>query len=102
LRGDGARVLSAVGIGTTDPAVWTIIGQRDINGDKNADIILRASDGSIGEWLMNSNGTIMAANALGNPTTAWTIVGTGDFNGDGIGDILWRGGGTAVAIWYMN
>jgi hypothetical protein len=90
----------ALSVGATTNA-WTIIGQRDINGDKKADILFRATDGSIAEWLLNG-GSVTSASGLGNPTTAWNIVGTGDFNGDGIGDVLFRGGGTAVAIWYMN
>jgi hypothetical protein len=100
LLNSSAAIQSAIGVGSTTN-VWTIIGQRDLNGDGKADILFRANDGSIAEWLMNG-GTITSANGLGNPTTAWNVVGTGDFNADGIGDILFRGGGTAVAICYMN
>jgi uncharacterized repeat protein (TIGR03803 family) len=100
-------------------AGWTIVGTGDFNHDGISDILWRCTDvtfnppctnGTVGEWLMNSNGTVKQFAGGQLVSTGWTIVGTGDFNGDGTSDILWRctdatsvacTNGT-VAIWMMN
>ena len=35
------------------PTTWSIVGQRDFNGDGNADILWRDNSGNVGIWLMN-------------------------------------------------
>jgi len=90
-------------VATVSPSTWSIVGQRDFNGDGYADLLWRDTAGDVAIWLMNGT-TIL------NPTTsyvatvspAWSIVGTGDFNGDGKSDILWRDTAGDVAIWLMN
>ena len=34
-------------------ANWSIVGQRDFDGDGNADILWRDTSGNVGMWLMN-------------------------------------------------
>jgi hypothetical protein len=108
---DGATITSAIGVGALSPIDWTIVGTGDFNGDGHADILWRNSGGGVGRksgggvglWLMNADGTIKSATALGSlPLTDWTIVGTGDFNRDGITDILWRHSAGGVVAWLMN
>ncbi len=74
---------------------WSIVGQRDFNGDGKADLLWRDTSGNIAIWLMNGL-SILQAGGLGNMPTNWSVAGTGDFNGDGKGDIS---GGTAAATW---
>jgi hypothetical protein len=98
----GAQVLQAGGFGPV-PTNWSIVGQRDFNGDGKFDWLWRdANSGTVAIWLLNG----LAAPQIGSPgawPSNWTIVGTGDFNGDGKGDILWRDSTTGtVAIWLMN
>jgi FG-GAP-like repeat len=83
------------------PANWSIVGQRDFNGDGNSDILWRDTGGDVAIWLMNGTQTPQSV-LIGNVSTAWSIVGTGDFNSDGLGDILWRDTSGDVAIWFMN
>ncbi|MBV9815493.1 MAG: VCBS repeat-containing protein, partial [Alphaproteobacteria bacterium] len=81
----------------------------DINGDGRRDIVWRFTDGTVGEWLMNADGTFQAAGLQAVPNQ-WQIAGSGDFNHDGVTDLLWRcidATGSVcpagqVAIWLMN
>ena len=66
------------------PTTWTIVGQRDFDGDGKADLLWRDTSGNTAIWFMN--GTAVASSAgVGNIPTTWSVVGTGDFNGDGKG-----------------
>jgi hypothetical protein len=94
-------ILSSAGVGSLSVADWTIVGQRDINADGNADILWRSSNGGVALWFMNGNGTISSAVGVGSLPVSWGVAGTGDFNGDGIGDILWRDNSGNVGIWFM-
>ena len=83
------------------PNSWSVVGQRDFNGDGKTDLLWRNTNGDLAIWLMN--GTQVSSGVdLGNVPTSWTVAGTGDFNGDGKGDILWRDTSGNVAIWLMN
>src|SRR5262249_9860706 len=66
----------------------TFVASGDFNGDGNADILWRDSDGTTGEWLF-SGGLIVAAPVIGALAATRTIVGVGDFNADGQSDIAW-------------
>src|SRR5579884_247794 len=95
---NGASVASAASLGNL--GTWSIVGQRDFDGDGDADL-LWANGGNLAMWLMN--GTTVASNiGLGNVGGTWAVAGTGDFNGDGKGDIFWRDGSGNTAIWLMN
>jgi hypothetical protein len=104
----GAQVLSAVDFGIIDNS-WQIVGQRDFNGDGNADLLWRNTNGDTSIWLMTSvmtpNGQqlqVLSTIHLGFVGNGWSIVGTGDFNGDGYGDILWRNANGDTSIWLMT
>ena len=94
-------------IGTVDTA-WQIAGTSslvqstgDFDGDGNADLLWRKSDGTVAMWLMN--GTTPTTQAvIGTIDTAWQIAGSGDFDGDGKADILWRKSDGTLAMWLMN
>jgi len=80
---------------------YSIIGQRDFNGDGQHDILWRDTAGNLYMWFMN--GTAMSSSAsLGNVPLTWTVYGTGDLNGDGIGDILWQDNNGNIGVWFMN
>jgi hypothetical protein len=97
----GTRGLMSGGLGPI-PTTWSIIGQRDFNGDGYCDFLWRDSSGDVAVWLMNDF-QVISTTALGNVPSNWNVYGTGDYNGDSIGDILWRDSNTGtVAIWFMN
>jgi hypothetical protein len=97
----GTAILSATGAGTVTTD-WSVVGQRDFNGDGFADILWRNTNGQVAMWFMNG-ATLIGGGSPGTVTTDWIIAGTGDFNGDGKGDILWRNTTTGqVAMWMMN
>ncbi len=72
-----------------------------------ADILLRNTNGSLGEWMMNGSqiefaepvtfqGTAVSLNS------SWTLAAIGDFNGDGKADLVWENSNGALAEWTMN
>ena len=97
---NGMSILQSYVLGST-PSNWSIVGQRDFNGDGNADVLWRDNHGNVAIWLM-SGSTITSSTVLGNVASNWSIVGTGDFNGDGNADILWRDNLGNLDIWFMN
>jgi hypothetical protein len=102
---NGGTVLnpSSAGVGSV-ATTWSIVGQRDFNGDGNADILWHDTSGNLAIWEMNGTTLLNpSATGLGAVPTAWSVAGTGDFNGDGYADILWRNTSTGdMAIWEMN
>jgi hypothetical protein len=98
---NGAQVLQFGGVGTVSTA-WSIVGQRDFDGDGKADLLWHDTSGNVGMWLMNGLQVMQATGVAANVPTAWSIVGTADFNGDGKGDILWSDTNGNVAMWLMN
>jgi hypothetical protein len=90
---DGSGIIGLPVFGSLDFNAWTIVGQRDFNGDGFYDILWRNSAGGLGIWLINANlssNPIIANPSVGTPPNDSEVVGTGDFNGDGKGDILFR------------
>jgi uncharacterized protein YbdZ (MbtH family) len=98
----GAQILSTTDLGNVSNR-RQIVGQRDFNGDGNADLLWSNTNGDSGIWLMNGAQVLRSIN-LGVVPSGWSIVGTGDFNGDGYGygDILWRNANGDTAIWLMT
>jgi hypothetical protein len=88
-------------------ADWSVAGIGDFNGDNKSDVLLRNTNGTLGEWFM-SGSTIDSAQGIsfdGAPVTlpsSWSIVGVGDFNGDGMADILLRNTNGSLGEWMMN
>jgi hypothetical protein len=73
----------------------------DFNGDHNADILWRNTNGTLDITLMNGFRLI----GLGSPGTLtpdWQVAGVGDFNGDGKTDILLRNSSGELDMWLMN
>jgi hypothetical protein len=97
---NGASVVTPGSVGNV-PTNFSIVGQRDCNGDGYADLLWRDTLGNVAIWLMNGP-QVLASVFVGNVPINWSVIGTGDFNGDGRGDILWRDNSDNVAIWLMS
>jgi hypothetical protein len=91
------------------PISWSIIGQRDFNGDGYTDLLWRDSTtGTVAIWFMNGFQVTSTA-TLGAVPSNWNVYGTGnldhgvDNGGSKPGNILWRDDNSgAVAIWFMS
>ena len=104
----GSNDVNNGSVGLRPDASWTIAGIGDFNGDGDADILWRNSNGTVSEWLMHGS-TVIDGSALSFNGTAvnvaanWKVVEIGDFNGDGTSDILWRNSGTGqLSEWLMS
>jgi hypothetical protein len=97
---NGTSIAQSSTIGNV-PTNWSIVGQRDLNGDGNTDIIWRDTSGNVGVWLMNGT-SILSTAVLGNVPSSWTVAGTIGFNTGGYGSILWRDTSGNVGVWFMN
>ena len=73
---------------------------NDFNGDKHSDVLLRNDNGSITEWLGQSNGSFSwNAAATYGLDAGWNVAATGDFNGDGKDDVLLRYTNGTIIDW---
>jgi hypothetical protein len=107
---NGATVVEAQSPGGA-PTTWTVVGQRDFDGDGKVDLLWREASGATVIWFMNGTEVIKAPQQQGGgPITwnmpgappGWRVAGTGDFNGDGMGDILWQHTSGALAVWLLD
>ncbi len=85
----------------TLPSGFSVVGQRDFDGDGKTDILWEDTSGNVSIWFLNGTQVASAAGVANVPTN-WSVAGTGDFNNDGKADILWRDTSGNVAIWLMN
>ena len=76
---------------------WSIVGQRDFNGDGKADFLWRDTTGDVAIWLMNGTTDPLSAWYVGTVPTSLVDRGTGDFNGDG--KYATFSGATLAATW---
>ncbi len=103
----GSADLTSGGVAVKPDASWSVAGIGDFNGDGNADVLWRNTNGSLSEWLM-TGATIISSNAITfngtavTPDASWHVVQIGDFNGDGQSDMLWRNDAGALSEWLMN
>jgi Ca2+-binding RTX toxin-like protein len=77
---------------------------NDFNGDGLSDVLWRSDDGTMRDWLAQSNGSFVGNVAHFNPAPSlkWHVAGVGDFNGDGRVDILWRDDDGTVHDWLAQ
>ena len=98
MNGSSVAQTSVIGnVSTT----WSVIGQRDFNGDGNADILWRDTSGNVGIWLMNGT-SILSTAVVGNMPITSSVVATGGFNDGGYGHIVWEDSQGNYTIWFMN
>jgi chitodextrinase len=73
----------------------------DFNQDRQTDVVLQHTDGSVAFWMMN--GTTIAQGIVPYVLPAgWQIVGAGDFNHDDQSDLVLQHTDRSVAFWLMN
>ena len=97
---DGSFLGNVSNVNVNPGAGWTVAATGDFNGDGKSDILWRLADGSVREWLGQSDGSFIEnSNVNFNPGPGVTIVGTGDFNGDGKDDVLVRLNDGTVREW---
>ena len=83
------------------PAGWNVAGTGDFNGDGKDDVLLRHDNGTVTEWLGQTEGRFFSNHVAANYSlpAGWHVVGTGDFNGDSRDDVLLRHENGTVTEW---
>jgi hypothetical protein len=75
----------------------------DFNGDKRSDVLLRNDNGTVTEWLGQTDGTFTwNAGSTQAVDPSWKVAGTGDFNGDNRDDVLLRNDNGTVTEWLAR
>jgi len=71
---------------------WHAIDTGDFNGDGMSDILWQNANGTVREWLGQSDGTFVGNTDHVNfiPAAGMHVVDIGDYNGDAIDDLLWQ------------
>ena len=100
-------VVTSGGAPITPDPTWSVAGISDFNGDGNADVLWRNTNGTLADWTMNgsvvtSNNVVGLSGVPVTPGPSWSVAGVGDFDGDSRSDILWRNSDGTLATWFMN
>lgn len=98
---NGTSVVGTIDFGKPSDPNMQLRYAADLNGDGNADLILRdPTTGEVQAWMVNGGtATHVSFGALG---AFWNLVGVGDFNGDGRSDLLFEGADHTIYMWEMN
>ena len=109
---DGSAIASSAtptyqGSAVSPGASWSVAGIGDFNGDGDADVLWRNTNGSLAMWLMDgstitSSATPTYEGSAVSPGASWSVAGIGDFTGDGDADILWQNTNGSLAMWLMD
>jgi ELWxxDGT repeat protein len=99
--------LTQGGVAVNPDASWSVAGIADFDGNGEADMLWRNTNGVLADWSMNGrtivwSNALTASGAVVTPDASWSIVGLGDFNGDSSADILWRNTSDELSEWQMN
>jgi hypothetical protein len=100
-QANGSFAGNGANFSTNISSNWHIAGTGDFNGDGISDILWRADDGTVTDWLGQANGSFAGngANFSTNISSDWHIASIGDFNADATDDILWRNTDGTVTEW---
>jgi len=80
---------------------WVVLALCDIDGDIDADMILRNStDGQVVAWILD-NHSLVAITSIGS-SSGLTFVAKADLNGDRRDDLVWKTGIGTVRAWLLN
>ncbi len=87
-------------------ADWSMLGQRDFNGDGKTDILWGHTNRALEIWLMDGF-QVTSKTKIGKAPADSTLVGTGalisDVNGAIVGSLLWHNNVTGrLFAWFTN
>ncbi|APV50800.1 hypothetical protein BWI17_14555 [Betaproteobacteria bacterium GR16-43] len=84
-----------------DPPITTPKPKFDFDGNRNADLLWRNTDGRQAIWLMDGITSTSMAEIIG-AGTGWMVTNVADFDGNGKTDLVWEHTDGRIAIYLMN
>ncbi len=88
---DGVKIDASKSFQEINDPQWKLIGQPDLNGDGQTDLLWRHFGSGANHVYIFDQGELSTSTHLNTISDfSWEIVGSGDMNGDGKDDLLWR------------
>lgn len=100
-------IMGAQGVASSHPLLavsdpqWSIVANRDLDGDGRTDLLWSHTNGGNYLWRMYGE-TLRSAGPLPGVPSGWRVGAVGDVNADAKADVVWRRDTGENYLWLMD